>query len=71
MKVGITLPNSIISPQRSMKNIWETTETILRANYSPVREQEISVSKHEDISVQSIQQVTSYRRSLSAYYIPH
>lgn len=54
-----------------MRNIWGTTETILRANYSPVREQEISVSKHEDISVQSIQQVTLYRRSLSEYYIPH
>lgn len=30
------------------------TETILKANYTTVRKQEISVSKHEGISIQSI-----------------
>lgn len=33
------------------------TETILKANYTTVRKQETSVSKHEDISIQSIKQV--------------
>lgn len=54
IKVGLTLQNSIISFQCCLRNIWETTETILKANYTIVREQEISVSKHKDISTQSI-----------------
>lgn len=33
------------------------TETILKANYTTVRKQETSVSKHEDISIQSIKEV--------------
>lgn len=54
MKVGITLQNSIISIQCCIRNIWEVTETILKANYTAVRKQEISVSKHKGISIQSI-----------------
>lgn len=69
IKVGLTSQNSIVSFQCCVRNIWETTETILKANYTIVRKQEISVSKHKDISMQSIQQEMLYSRSLSEYYI--
>lgn len=42
----------------SIRIIWQLIKTILKANYSTVRKQEIRMSEHKDISMQNVLQVS-------------
>lgn len=53
-----SLQNSIISQHCGTRSIWQLIKTILKANYSTVTKQEITMSKHKDVSMQNALQVS-------------